>query len=238
MSKTNRPPVSVSRLIYLSRNRGGVSSGSEASKTIVVVGSITDDNRVLELPKLSVAALRFTKTARARIVASGGECLTLDQLALRAPKGSNTILLRGPKNAREAVKHFGMGESARWMIALCCRRTRYVRGQSEETSLLLTAGLLADTNSLRLFSLLRPTQQSKALRSLEGTQVRAWSWPQKVERLQGLNALDVDPVRPCAPMVVVFCLSSLVLSQSSCFITNSARKKINTHPVTFDGVSW
>lgn len=75
-----------------------------------MVGSITDDNRVLELPKLSVAALRFTRTARARITAAGGECLTLDQLALRAPKGSNTILLRGPKNAREAVKHFGMGE--------------------------------------------------------------------------------------------------------------------------------
>jgi hypothetical protein len=35
--------------------------------------------------------------------------LTLDQLALRAPTGSNTLLLRGPKNAREAVKHFGMG---------------------------------------------------------------------------------------------------------------------------------
>jgi len=33
----------------------------------------------------------------------------LDQLALRAPTGSNTLLLRGPKNAREAVKHFGFG---------------------------------------------------------------------------------------------------------------------------------
>lgn len=110
MSKTNRPPVSVSRLVYLSKNRGGVAeSASEAPKTIVVVGSITDDNRLLDLPKLSVAALRFTKTARARILAAGGECLTLDQLALRAPKGSNTILLRGPKNAREAVKHFNMG---------------------------------------------------------------------------------------------------------------------------------
>jgi large subunit ribosomal protein L18e len=32
----------------------------------------------------------------------------LDQLALRAPKGSNTVLLRGKKNSREAVKHFGM----------------------------------------------------------------------------------------------------------------------------------
>ena len=58
---------------------------------------------------MSVAALRFTATARARIEKAGGECLTLDQLALRAPTGSNTLLVRGPKNAREAVKHFGFG---------------------------------------------------------------------------------------------------------------------------------
>ncbi|CAO1614956.1 unnamed protein product [Parajaminaea phylloscopi] len=109
MSKTNRPPVSVSRLVYLSRHSGGVAKGSEAPKTVVVVGTITDDNRLLELPKLSVAALRFTDTARERILAAGGECLTLDQLALRSPKGSNTILLRGKKNAREAVRHFGFG---------------------------------------------------------------------------------------------------------------------------------
>lgn len=35
--------------------------------------------------------------------------MTLDQLATRAPTGSNTILLRGKRNTREAVKHFGMG---------------------------------------------------------------------------------------------------------------------------------
>merc|ERR1712058_189078 len=72
-------------------------------------GTVTDDNRLLTVPKLSVAALRFTATARARIVAAGGEVLTLDQLALRTPTGSNTLLLRGPKNSREAVKHFGFG---------------------------------------------------------------------------------------------------------------------------------
>lgn len=54
-----------------------------------------------------VCALRFTENARARILAAGGECITFDQLALRAPKGTNTVLLRGPKNAREAVRHFG-----------------------------------------------------------------------------------------------------------------------------------
>ncbi|UZJ51680.1 hypothetical protein CBS101457_001000 [Exobasidium rhododendri] len=134
MSKTNRPPVSVSRLIYLSRNRGGVSSGSEAPKTIVMVGSITDDNRVLDLPKLSVAALRFTKTARARILASGGECLTLDQLALRAPKGSNTILLRGPKNAREAVKHFGMGPGSHAKPYVRSKGRKFEQGRGRRKS--------------------------------------------------------------------------------------------------------
>jgi large subunit ribosomal protein L18e len=63
----------------------------------------------LELPKLSVAALRFTASARARILAAGGEALTMDEVAIRAPTGSNTLLIRGPKNAREAVKHFGFG---------------------------------------------------------------------------------------------------------------------------------
>lgn len=106
MSKINRPPVSLSRLLYLTRNAG--TTGADA-KTVAVVGTITDDNRLLEIPRVSVAALRFTQTARARIVAAGGEALTFDQLALRAPTGKNVVLLRGPKNAREAVKHFGMG---------------------------------------------------------------------------------------------------------------------------------
>ncbi|KAI1823834.1 ribosomal protein L18e/L15P [Xylaria intraflava] len=103
MSRINRPPVSLSRV------KSQVAHGDNANKTVVVIGTITDDNRLLEVPKVTIAALRFTATARARVVAAGGECLTLDQLALRAPTGSNTLLLRGPKNSREAVKHFGMG---------------------------------------------------------------------------------------------------------------------------------
>lgn len=99
MSRINRPPLSLSRLAQF----------AQPDKTLVIIGTITDDNRLLTVPKLTVAALRFTATARARIEQAGGECLTLDQLALRAPTGANTLLLRGPKNSREAVKHFGMG---------------------------------------------------------------------------------------------------------------------------------
>ena len=58
---------------------------------------------------MTIAALRFTTSAKERILKAGGEALTLDQLALRAPTGSNTILLRGKRSTREAVKHFGMG---------------------------------------------------------------------------------------------------------------------------------
>ena len=98
----NRPPISISRIVKETRN-----SNPDNAKTVVIVGAILDDERLPEIPKLSVAALRFSTSARERIVAAGGECLTLDQLALRAPTGSNTVLLRGKRNSREAVKHFG-----------------------------------------------------------------------------------------------------------------------------------
>ncbi|CAJ0826716.1 16507_t:CDS:2 [Entrophospora sp. SA101] len=104
MSRVNRPPISISRLICNLEKHSG--------KIAVVVGTVTDDNRVLDIPKISVAALRITKTAKARILKVGGEVLTLDQLALRSPTGSNTVLLRGPKS-REAIRHFGMARGRR-----------------------------------------------------------------------------------------------------------------------------
>mmetsp|Transcript_58798 Transcript_58798/g.174950 ORF Transcript_58798/g.174950 Transcript_58798/m.174950 type:complete len:193 (+) Transcript_58798:119-697(+) len=98
MSGVNAPPISIARLAKFMKDKDG--------KTAVIVGKVTDDVRMLECPKLSVCALNFSDGARKRIVASGGECITFDQLALRAPKGGNTVLLRGPKD-REALAHFG-----------------------------------------------------------------------------------------------------------------------------------
>merc|ERR1711981_1003649 len=89
----------MSKLVKQMANKEG--------KIAVIVGPITDDVRQLDVPKLSVCALRFTETARARILKAGGECLTFDQLALVSPTGSGTVLLRGPKLSREAVKYFG-----------------------------------------------------------------------------------------------------------------------------------
>ncbi|KAI8522651.1 hypothetical protein RHMOL_Rhmol13G0012900 [Rhododendron molle] len=112
MSKVNKPPLSLSRLSRFMEGKEG--------KIAVVVGTITDDIRVSEVPPLKVTALKFTETARARIEKAGGECLTFDQLALKAPLGQNTILLRGPKNSREAVKHFGKAPAyTKWLLVAC-----------------------------------------------------------------------------------------------------------------------
>lgn len=100
MSRTNNAPLSLSKLAKFM-------AGKE-NQTAVLVGTVTDDVRLYDVPKLRVCALRFTETARARIIKAGGECLTFDQLALQAPTGSNTVLLRGPRNSREANKHFGL----------------------------------------------------------------------------------------------------------------------------------
>jgi len=100
-SNLNKPQLSlksIAKFAAMEKNEG---------KTFVVVGPVTDDVRLLEVPKLSVCALRFTNTARARITAAGGECLTFDQFALRDPLGESAMLLKGSASHREAAKHFG-----------------------------------------------------------------------------------------------------------------------------------
>ncbi|XP_074990918.1 large ribosomal subunit protein eL18 isoform X2 [Calonectris borealis] len=68
MSRTNRPPLSLSRML---------------------------------------CALRVTRGARTRILRAGGTILTFDQLAMASPKGKGTVLLSGPRKAREVYRHFG-----------------------------------------------------------------------------------------------------------------------------------
>lgn len=125
LSKTNRPPMSVSRLNKYMKGK--------ESKIAVVVATITDDVRVNDLPALRVCALKFTEGARARILAAGGECLTFDQLALLEPKGSNTVLLRARLNARESVKHFGVpgtpGSHAKPFVRSKGRKFERARGR-------------------------------------------------------------------------------------------------------------
>ncbi|CAL1530622.1 unnamed protein product [Lymnaea stagnalis] len=102
MSRTNRPPLSVSKLARMMKKQG------REDKIAVVVGAITDDIRIHALPKLKICALRITERARGRILKAGGEILTFDQLALRSPKGQNTVLVQGPRKSRKAYRHFGL----------------------------------------------------------------------------------------------------------------------------------
>lgn len=122
--KINRPPISLSKIVSVTANEH--SAKAYEGKIRAIVATVTDDTRLYEVPKMTICALRFTATARARIEKAGGECLTFDQLAMRAPTGSGVVLLRGPKNSREAVKHFGFGphkNKVRWK----CRRASYLR---------------------------------------------------------------------------------------------------------------
>merc|ERR1711998_46080 len=107
----SRPPLSLSKLAKFM-------NGKE-DKTAVLVGPITDDPRLEVVPKLKVCALHFTDSARARILKAGGECITFDQLALSAPKGAGTVLLRGPKNDRIAVKRRGAAASRTVPLCRC-----------------------------------------------------------------------------------------------------------------------
>merc|ERR1712226_1164701 len=63
-------------------------------KTSVVIGTITNDIRLHQVPK-------------GMDIAAGGKIRTLDELAQDAPLGQNTILLQGPRSHREAMRHFG-----------------------------------------------------------------------------------------------------------------------------------
>merc|ERR1712232_1261595 len=76
-SRVNRPPLSLTKMIK--------HLGNKQERTIVTVATVTDDERLLEVPKLNVAALRFTEAARARIIDAGGSCLTLDELIMQSP---------------------------------------------------------------------------------------------------------------------------------------------------------
>merc|ERR1712050_199269 len=101
MSKINRPPLSIARLVRNMKKAGN------ADKTVVCVGTTTNDTRIFDIPKMTICALRVTEKARERILKAGGEIITFDQLALRAPTGKNTLMIQGPRKARTAEKHFG-----------------------------------------------------------------------------------------------------------------------------------
>ncbi|CAM5998789.1 unnamed protein product [Sphagnum balticum] len=110
-SRLNRYPLSISRIVkHLSNDHTAVTEGRTQynSRIVAVVGTVTNDVRLLNVPEgLRIAALKFTEGARRRIIAAKGTPLTFDQLAQLAPTGKGVLLLRGPRD-REAKRHFGL----------------------------------------------------------------------------------------------------------------------------------
>merc|ERR1712083_189017 len=128
MSQINRPPMSLARLVRKMK-------GDRAKKIAVIVGTITNDSRIFEVPKLKVCASHVTEKARERILKAGGEILTFDQLALAAPTGKNTVLLQGRRKARTANRHFGApgkpGSHAKPFVRAKGRKFERARGRRE-----------------------------------------------------------------------------------------------------------
>ena len=54
MSKINRPPISIARLIRKMKGE------DRADKIAVVVGTVTNDLRIFKIPKLKVRTVQFT----------------------------------------------------------------------------------------------------------------------------------------------------------------------------------
>jgi large subunit ribosomal protein L18e len=100
-TRSQKRPITISKVAKLVG-----SSKFEKKPIAVVVGTITNDTRVLEIPKLRVCATSITETARKRILAAGGEVLTFDQLAQISPDGKGTVLLKGNFHT-EKKKSFG-----------------------------------------------------------------------------------------------------------------------------------
>lgn len=202
MSRVNRPPVSLSRI---ARQVSKSNAAFTDKHTVVTVSTVTDDVRLLEVPKLSIAALRFTRTARARIEKAGGECITLDQLALRKPTGANTLLLRGPKNSREAVKHRGYVPLPLCLPSHLARtdlRIHYAssgvnhakpyvisKGKKEEVSLAVDDGRVVREGDSEAQAILSRPMEGEVLvcaSCIDLSALTERAWTQEVARLQDL----------------------------------------------------
>ncbi|OIR57355.1 MAG: 60S ribosomal protein L18 [Amphiamblys sp. WSBS2006] len=109
-TKLNKACVSLRRLqdSYDTLEDTARKEGTKVEEILVVAGPVVDDERLVNIRPMRVVALRFSKTARAKLAKAGGECLTFDQLALLRPTGEKCILFRGNILDRKAAKCFGV----------------------------------------------------------------------------------------------------------------------------------
>merc|ERR1711957_1077601 len=73
-SRIHRAPVSIAK--FAARKSYSTVNKAGAEPIFALVGTVTDDIRQFDFPKVNVCAMRFTETARARITKAGGFCTT------------------------------------------------------------------------------------------------------------------------------------------------------------------
>ncbi|KAI4216738.1 MAG: hypothetical protein LQ351_000686 [Letrouitia transgressa] len=136
MSRINRPPLSLSRLARfasLPATKSATDTPKNApkdDKTLVCVGTITDDIRLLNVPKLTVAALRFTATARKRIEKAGG-MLTIDGDRNHTWRARDANLnARVAEDVREASRSKGTAGPVTWVQAVVVWHMRHLSGRT------------------------------------------------------------------------------------------------------------
>ena len=84
LEKSNRRTAEV--------NLSDISRYVEDGETILVPGKVLS-NGTLDI-KVTVAALKFSKTAKSKIEAAGGECITIMDAMDANPKGSNIRIIQ------------------------------------------------------------------------------------------------------------------------------------------------
>jgi large subunit ribosomal protein L18e len=72
-------------------NVGRIARYTREGETVVVPGKLLGSGEISH--KLTVAALSFSRKAREKVAKAGGECISLDELMERNPKGSGVRIM-------------------------------------------------------------------------------------------------------------------------------------------------
>merc|ERR1711874_531458 len=97
----------------------------------VIAATVTDDTRLWECPKMTVCAVKFTETARARITAAGGACMTFDQLAQTDAYAANVTLIKSDPYKRHSQRYMGLAPGAKFSTTL--ERTNRKKNRTLDT---------------------------------------------------------------------------------------------------------
>lgn len=148
----------------------------------MLVGTVTDDVRLLKCPKLTVCALRVTEPARARILKNGGTIMTFDELAMLRPTGTGTV----------RVCLFVVPTPVCTLrLLFCCACVAAGFGVISALLTALVSGLAAWPEEPHRAEVLRyswcAALHHSPARALQGTQVREGPWPPQVAWLQGVR---------------------------------------------------